>query len=210
MIKDKFGDRLDGWIHAAFPFLFSRRIDPNLLTMLGTLICCGAAVAFGVGHFALGAVLLALGGFCDLVDGVVARHWQIQTIFGAFLDSTLDRLVDLVVMLGLAIHFAHAGDVATAAIAGVGLTSSILTSYTKARAEALQLPLEGGIFERGERVGLLIAGGLFDLMIPALWILALGSTVTVVQRFQNARRGLEGRERKTEEGAGAEQLVHGK
>ncbi|MDG2334639.1 MAG: CDP-alcohol phosphatidyltransferase family protein [Myxococcota bacterium] len=194
MIKEKFGHKLDQWIQAALPFLFKGRIDPNLLTILGAMICLVAAAAFGAGQFLAGAILLAFGGLCDLVDGVVARHQGIETKFGAFLDSTLDRLVDMAVMLGLIIHFAMAGDQMTTLVAATGLTSSILTSYTRARAESLDLILDGGVVERGERIGLLIAGGALGLMVPALWILAVGSSATVVQRFESARQSLDSRD----------------
>ncbi|MCS5635084.1 MAG: CDP-alcohol phosphatidyltransferase family protein [Myxococcota bacterium] len=191
MIKEKYGHKLDEWIRMVFPFLFKGQIDPNLLTILGAMVCLVAAAAFGAGQFFVGAVLLAIGGLCDLVDGVVARHHAIETKFGAFLDSTLDRLVDMAVMLGLIIHFALAGDQITALVAATGLMASVLTSYTRARAESLNLALPGGVVERGERIGLLIAGGLLGLMVPALWILAVGSTATVVQRFEGARQALD-------------------
>lgn len=188
MIKEKFGPKLDQWIQTIFPFLFKRQVDPNLLTVVGAGVCVAAAVAFGMGQFLLGALLLWLGGMCDLVDGVVARHFQISSAFGAFLDSTLDRLVDMAVLLALVIHYVQSGDVTTGLVAGVGLVSSVLTSYTKARAEAIDVSMPGGFIERGERVVLLVAGGIFGLMEPALWILAVGATATVVQRFDSARR----------------------
>jgi CDP-diacylglycerol--glycerol-3-phosphate 3-phosphatidyltransferase len=191
MIKEKYGHKLDELIRMIFPFLFKGQIDPNLLTILGAMLCLVAAAAFGAGQFFVGAVLLAIGGLCDLVDGVVARHHGIETKFGAFLDSTLDRLVDMAVMLGLIIHFALVGDQVTALVAAMGLMASVLTSYTRARAESLNLALPGGVVERGERIGLLIAGGVLGLMAPALWILAVGSTATVVQRFEGARQALD-------------------
>ena len=194
MIKEKFGHKLDQWIQVALPFLFRGRIDPNLLTILGAMICLVSAAAFGAGQFLAGSLLLAIGGLCDLVDGVVARHQGIESKFGAFLDSTLDRLVDMAVMLGLIIHFAMAGDQTTALVAAMGLTASILTSYTRARAESLDLILDGGVVERGERIGLLIAGGVLGMMVPALWILAVGSSATVVQRFESARQALDSRD----------------
>jgi len=191
VIKAKFGHRLDEWIHTLFPFLFHRSVNPNLLTTVGTLVCVGAAVAFGMGEFLIGGLLLALGGLFDLLDGVVARHFQRSSAFGAFLDSTLDRLVDMVVLFALALHFAEMGDRTMALLAGVVMIASVLTSYTKARAEALDISLPGGIIERGERIVLLIVGGVFGLMTPALWLLAVGATATVVQRFESARRGMQ-------------------
>lgn len=194
MIKEKFGDRVEQAVHATIPILFKRPVDPNLLSLCGALVCCAAAVALGFGEFVIGGLLLALGGLFDLVDGVLARHFGIATEFGAFLDSTLDRLVDMVVLLALVIHYSLTGHSTLAGVAAVGLVASVLTSYTKARAEAMGVSLPGGIIERGERVFLIAGGGAFGLMAPALWILAVGSTATVVQRFESARRHL-GQER---------------
>lgn len=188
MIKEKYGHKLDQWIKTVFPFLFKRQVNPDLLTVMGAGICVAGAIAFGMGQFVAGALLLALGGLCDLVDGVVARHFSISSPFGAFLDSTLDRLVDMAVLLALVVHYMGAGDLTTALVAGVGLVSSVLTSYTKARAESIDVSMPGGLIERGERIVLIVAGGMFGIMQPALWVLAVGSTATVVQRFDAARR----------------------
>lgn len=188
MIKAAFGDRLDGWIEAAFPFLFRHRVSPNLLSVVGVLVSLGAAVAFGTGAFVWGGLVLLAGGFFDLVDGVVARHHGTSTTFGAFLDSTLDRLVDMVVLLGILMHYAQTGAVGVVLLAAFCLVSSVLVSYAKARAERYVESFEGGILERGERIGLLAVGGLFGVMVPVLWIVALGSSVTVLQRFLRAYR----------------------
>ena len=88
MIKSRFGEDLDGRIHRAFPFLFKRSLNPNLLSVLGTLVSLGAAAAFSMGHFRWAALIVLCGGFFDLVDGVVARHQGTTSAFGAFLDST--------------------------------------------------------------------------------------------------------------------------
>lgn len=190
MIKARLGDRIDPFVQRAFPFLFRRRLDPNVLTVVGTLVSLGAAGAFAAGHFAWGALLLLAGGFFDLVDGVVARHHGISTRFGAFLDSSLDRLVDMAVLLGVAMHYAITGRARWVLLAGVVLIASVMISYTKARAERFVPELGGGVFERGERVAMLAAGGLFQLMVPALWVLAIGTTWTAVQRFVVASREL--------------------
>lgn len=187
MIKAKFGDRIDGWIHAALPFLFRRPIDPNLLTVLGTVVSLGAAAAFGLGAFVAAGVLILAGGVFDLVDGVVARHHGTATRFGAFLDSTLDRLVDMALLFGIVVHYAGAADTGTVLVAGWALVATVLVSYSKARAELYMKVLEGGLLERGERIGLLAAGAILGFLVPALWIIAVGATITVVQRMRIAR-----------------------
>ena len=191
MIKEKLGPHLDAWIQRGFPFLFKRAVNPNLLTVCGTVISGGAAWAFSQGHFRAAGIVLLLGGFFDLVDGVVARPFGSSTSFGAFLDSTLDRLVDMAVMLGLVIYYGEQRDWIPQLLASVVLMSSILTSYAKARAELTVDPLPGGLLERGERVGLLAAGSLFGWMLPVLWILALGTTLTACQRIASAHRQME-------------------
>jgi len=191
MIKEKLGDRIDGWIHAAFPFLFTRRIDPNLLTLFGTAVCVSGAVLLGYGWFAVGGWVLLAGGFFDLVDGVVARHFGASSTFGAFLDSTMDRLVDMTVLFGISVYYGVVGDTATAVLTGVVLVGTVMTSYTKARAENDIERMPGGLLERGERIGLIATGAVFDVMVPCLWILAVGTTFTVFQRFLAAHRAME-------------------
>ena len=188
VIKSVAGERLDPLIHRLLPFFFGRRIDPDLLTVCGTLVSLVAAAVFVRGHLPLAGVLILVGGFFDLVDGVVARHHGISTRFGAFLDSTLDRLVDMALFTAIGVHFAAVGDPGSVLLAGAALTSSVLVSYAKARAEVVLPRFEVGLLERGERVGLLAAGAIFDLVIPALWIIAIGSTITFAQRLATARR----------------------
>lgn len=188
MIKEKLGHRIDDWIHALFPFLFRRPIDPDLLTVVGTLVAASAGLAFAEGAFPLAGVLLLAGGFFDLVDGVVARHHGTQTRFGGFLDSTLDRLVDMTTFVGVALFFAIAGDPAGVALAGWALVASVMVSYAQARAELVLPSFKVGLLERGERVGILAAGAILGFLTVALWIIAIGSTITVFQRFARAHR----------------------
>jgi CDP-diacylglycerol--glycerol-3-phosphate 3-phosphatidyltransferase len=191
VIKSSIGERLDASIHRLFPFLFRRHLDPNALTVCGALVSLAAAVTFAFGHFAAAGLLVLLGGFFDLVDGVVARHQGSASRFGAFLDSTLDRFVDMVLLLGICVHFAARGDAGTVLLAGVALIASVLVSYAKARAELVLPHFDVGLFERGERVGLLAAGAILGFLVPALWIIAIGSAVTVAQRFAAAYREME-------------------
>jgi CDP-diacylglycerol--glycerol-3-phosphate 3-phosphatidyltransferase len=188
MIKAKLGDRLDAWLHAGLPFLFRRPVNPNLLTVLGTLVSIVAAVAFAFGELRWGGVLILAGGAFDLIDGVVARHHGTTSTFGAFLDSTLDRLVDMALLLGIVMHYAAAGDTGHVLLAGYALVATVLVSYAKARAELFVPVFEGGLLERGERIGLLAAGAILGFLVAALWIVAVGATITVVQRFALAHR----------------------
>jgi len=188
VIKEKLGPRIDGWIHSLFPFLFRRRINPDWLTVTGTLVAGASGLAFAEGAFRLAGFLLIAGGFFDLVDGVVARHFGISTRFGAFLDSSLDRVVDILVMVGLLAHYLGRGESGLAMLCVVILVSTVLTSYAKARAETILTHMPGGLLERGERIGLLAGAALLGLMPPVLWLLAIGTVVTVGQRFLYAHR----------------------
>ena len=191
MIKSLLGDHLDGWLHALFPFLFRWQMNPNALTVLGTLLSLVGALAFSMGNFVAAGVLILVGGFFDLVDGVVARHNGSASRFGAFLDSTLDRLVDMALLLGITMFFAVEGEPRYVLLAGYTLVSSVLVSYAQARAQLFVPAFRVGFFERGERVVILAIGALFGLVVPALWVLAVGSTITVIQRFSHAYREME-------------------
>jgi phosphatidylglycerophosphate synthase len=152
------------------------------------LIAGAAGLAFADGAFRLGGWLLVAGGFFDLVDGVVARHFEISTRFGAFLDSSLDRVVDILVMLGLMVFYVREPSWVGVGLCAVILVASVLTSYAKARAELVLERMPGGLLERGERVGLLAGGAILGWIEPVLWLLAVGTLVTVGQRFLYAYR----------------------
>jgi phosphatidylglycerophosphate synthase len=192
VIKQKFGDRLDGWIHQALPFLFVRPLNPNALTVIGALGSMVAGAAFASGSFVAGGLLMLASGFFDLVDGVVARHQGVSTRFGAFLDSTLDRLADMAIFVGMATHFAFEGRGGLVLLAGGALMVTVLVSYSAACAK-LSVPESKnvGFFERGERVGILAVGAIFGFPVVALAIVGIGSSVTVTQRFVRAHRDME-------------------
>jgi len=191
MIKDKLGHRLDGWIQTAFPFLFQRSLNPNLLTLTGAAVSLLAAAALAQGLFVSGGLLILAGGFFDLVDGVVARHQGTSSRFGAFLDSTVDRLVDMALFLGIALYFAALARPGGVLLAGAALIATVLVSYSKACAERVVPAITVGVLERGERVGLLALGAITGWIVPALWVVTIGSVITVAQRFERAYRAME-------------------
>jgi phosphatidylglycerophosphate synthase len=191
VIKEKFGARLDEGVRACFPFLFWRPLNPNLLSVLGALVSVGAASAFLAGHLRTGGWLMIASGFFDLVDGAVARHNGTTSTFGAFLDSTLDRLVDMAVLAGIALYYAGHGAPGVAVVAGVALVASVLVSYAKARAEVVMRRLDAGFFERGERMGILAFGAVTGYLPVALVVVAIGASVTALQRIAIAYREME-------------------
>ncbi|MDD9827914.1 MAG: CDP-alcohol phosphatidyltransferase family protein [Deltaproteobacteria bacterium] len=204
MIKSRFGFALDAPIQRILPFLFRWRLNPNALTVLGLAISLLGAACFAQGEFRWGAAAVALGGLCDLVDGVVARHLGRQTRFGAFLDSSLDRVVDAALLSALAVFYAGEGRAAVAWLACAALLFAVLAPYAKARSDALASAPQGGaaagaaaegaaqrgervFMERAERILVLLAGALLNLMPLALAAVAVGGAVTSAQRIAAAR-----------------------
>ena len=167
-------------------------ISPDAVTIVGTIgVCTGALVFFPRGDFLIGVLVCTAFVFSDLVDGHMARLSGSSTKWGAFLDSTLDRFGDAAIFAGLALYYAGPGD--SRPLTGLALYCLVLgsvTSYARARAESLGMQAKGGIAERADRlVAILVMTGLagiFDLpvLIPiTLGVLALASTITVVQRM---------------------------
>jgi len=191
VIKEKFGARLDEVVRRLFPFLFWRPLNPNVLSVLGALVSVGAASAFLSGHLRTGGWLMIASGFFDLVDGAVARWNGTTSTFGAFLDSTLDRLTDMALLVGMAMYFALAGEPGHVLLAGYALVASVLVSYAKARAEVVMPRLDAGFFERGERMGILSLGAVTGYLPVALAVVAVGATATALQRIAIAYREMQ-------------------
>src|SRR6476620_8010283 len=172
-------------------------VSADVVTLVGTLgVCAGALVFFPQGKLLTGVLVITVFVFSDLLDGHMARLTGKSSPFGAFLDSTLDRIGDGAIFAGLALYFAGAGDSRLYLVLSlVCLVMGGVTSYARARAEGLGFQAKVGIAERADRlVAILVMTGLaaiFDLpvlMYVALWALALASTVTVVQRVWVVRQ----------------------
>jgi phosphatidylinositol phosphate synthase len=169
-------------------------VRPNTITTVGTGLVLVSAVAYGFGHVRMGGALLLLSGLADTLDGQVARGGAMVTKFGAFYDSTLDRVGDGATFIGIGAYLLLAPDVAyrvpAVIVCMVAILSSLLVSYARARAEGLGLDCKVGIAQRAERVlglglvSLLIGAGPGALVLEgAVVLLAIASTITVVQRF---------------------------
>jgi CDP-diacylglycerol---glycerol-3-phosphate 3-phosphatidyltransferase len=178
-------------------------VSPDTVTLIGTGgVVAGALVFYPLGHFFWGTVVITLFVFSDLVDGNMARQLGRSSRWGAFLDSTLDRVADAAVFSGIALWYAGGGDsVLMCAVAIFCLASGQVVSYTKARGESIGLPVNvNGLVERAERlvITLVLAGlsGFTAFSVPhigillpiALWVVALGSIVTLGQRVVTIRR----------------------
>ena len=174
-------------------------VSPDAVTLVGTTgVVAGAVIFFPQGWLLAGVLVITAFVFSDLIDGTMARRSGRTSSFGAFLDSTLDRVADAAIFGALAMYYVGPGDNdAIAALAIYCLTMGSVTSYARARAESLGMQAKVGIAERADRlVGILVVTGLADLarvlgaddrvlwLIPAtLGLLAVASTITVVQRI---------------------------
>jgi CDP-diacylglycerol--glycerol-3-phosphate 3-phosphatidyltransferase len=180
-------------------FLLKRGVTPNAVTLVGTAgVVAGAVIFFPTGHLLVGVLVITAFVFSDIIDGYMARTSGQTSPFGAFLDSTLDRIGDAAIFGGLAMYYVGPGhNHWFAALAIYCLSMGSVTSYARARAESLGMQAKVGIAERSDRlVSILVITGLADLLrhlgvnghvlyaIPVtLGLLAVASTITVVQRI---------------------------
>jgi CDP-diacylglycerol--glycerol-3-phosphate 3-phosphatidyltransferase len=171
-------------------------INPNLLTVVGVTINVGCGLLFGLGHFFWAGIILIVANLFDMLDGQVARLSGRVTRFGGFLDSSLDRLSDMVIFVGLMVFYARDTQFHSTLnvfLAGAAMMGSVMVSYTSARAESLIPKCDVGFLRRPERVVLLIIGALtthpgsqnpfLNRMPAVLWILAVGSYWTFAHRM---------------------------
>ncbi len=180
-------------LHAIVRGLALTRISPNVLTFLGLVINIIAAILFGYANtqnysrmFLYAGLVIIGAGIFDMVDGRVARATNKVTTFGGFFDSVIDRYSDVALFFGLLVYYARANRFFYLVLVAVVMVSSVMVSYTRARAESLIGSCKVGFMERPERIVLVIIGALFarwGAMAPVLWVLAALSTITVVHRI---------------------------
>jgi len=177
------------------------RVTPNALTTGGVTLCAVAAVLVYLEdrnellYFWLGAVVFVIGSLLDILDGALARQSGKGTPFGAFIDSTTDRVSEGFVLGAIALVFSRHGDEVALAFAIAAIAGSFLVSYTRARAEALGLKGDVGIGSRAERVVVITAGLVlapWGALPWAIYLLAATAWLTVVQRILSVRRQLRG------------------
>lgn len=184
-------------INAMVRWLAFGGISPNFLTVIGVTINVGCGVLFGMGEFFWAGIVLIVANLFDMLDGNVARVSGRVTKFGGFLDSSLDRISDMVAFLGIMAFYASnipQHSLLNVVIAGIGMIFSVMVSYTTARSEGLGVKANVGFLQRPERVVLLIIGALstwnwdsdfflFNRMPQVLWVLAVGSLWTFIHRM---------------------------
>src|SRR5215469_6626086 len=159
------------------------KIHPNVLTFLGLLINIWAAWLLAQGSFRWAGVVVIGAGLFDMVDGRVARATSQVTRFGGFFDSVLDRYSDLALYMGLLVYYASINRFFYIVLTAIVMTGSVMISYTRARAENSIPKCKVGFLGRPERVVLIIIGALFLRMAQVLWVIAVLSNWTVVQRM---------------------------
>jgi len=185
-------------------------VHPNILTVIGVMIAVGCGLLFGFGHFFWAGIVLIVANIFDMLDGNVARLTGNVTKFGGFLDSSLDRISDMIAFIGIMVFYASntpQRSVTNVFLAGLGMMSSVMVSYSAARADSLGVKANVGFLQRPERIVLLIIGALstwdwnsdfflFNRMPQVLWVLAIGSLWTFVHRMFHSWkefRKIEGR-----------------
>ncbi len=164
-------------------FLVRRRVSPNAITTIGTLCSLAAGVVYGLGHIRTAGFIIAVTALFDVLDGTVARRTGTSTVFGAFYDSTLDRIADGGVMAGLAVFYASSPayhNTYMVVVCLAGIIGTFLVSYTRARAEALGIDAKVGLMQRPERVVLLSAPqALFGLALDGWVLMAIVVLLTI-------------------------------
>ena len=179
--------------------LIESRLTPNAISLTGLVLCLASAVLIFEDQWLLGGLAFIVGSICDTLDGRYSRMSGKGTSFGAFLDSTLDRMEEGIVLTAVAYQFSQDGNDAAVAAVVVAVLASLMVSYTRARAEALGVECKVGIADRPVRVVILSVGlvlargaGIFDveLIEPAVWALAGLSLITVGQRIFHVRKEL--------------------
>ena len=183
-------------INAMVRWLAFGGINPNILTVIGVTINVGCGILFGFGDFFWAGIVLIVANLFDMLDGNVARVSGRVTRFGGFLDSSLDRLSDMVSFLGIIVFYASntpQHSLLNVTLAGVGMMFSVMVSYTTARSEGFGVKANVGFLQRPERVVLLVIGALSTVpystsffanrMPQVLWVLAIGSLWTFIHRM---------------------------
>lgn len=190
------------YLNSTAPFirvLLRSGVTPNTLTTVGALLILVSSVAFGLGEIRWGGFLLLISGMLDTFDGQVAREGGLTTRFGAFYDSTLDRVGDGASFIGIAAYLMYAPDVQWRELAViacmVGILAALLVSYMRARAEGLGLDCKVGIAQRAERIlglglpTLILGAGPRGLVLTVIVVvLTVLSLITVAQRFAHVHR----------------------
>lgn len=188
-----------GVLEAVARFFNRLGVTPNQLTLIGLMLQSIVAVVIATGHLRLAGILLVFFSIFDAFDGTLARMTGQSSRFGAFFDATIDRYAESIVLFGLLVYYTGQPDASTPTLLiYAAIVGSLLVSYTRAKAESLNIPCKDGILTRAERVVLLVIGLLLgpwqpiaalpDALTIVLWLLAILSNVTAIQRVLVVRK----------------------
>jgi CDP-diacylglycerol--glycerol-3-phosphate 3-phosphatidyltransferase len=159
------------------------KIHPNILTFVGVLINVAAAVALGLGRFVLAGVIMVVANIFDFIDGKVAVELNAVSLFGGFWDSVIDRFSDISLFIGLIYLYSLKDRTDYVMIAALAMMFTVMTSYTRARAESIIKKCKVGFMERPERIVLFMIGAFTNRMAAVLWVILVLSVFTVADRI---------------------------
>jgi CDP-diacylglycerol--glycerol-3-phosphate 3-phosphatidyltransferase len=159
------------------------RIHPNILTFVGVLINVAAAWALGLGKFMTAGFIMIVANVFDFIDGKVATETQLVSKFGGFWDSVIDRFSDIALFIGLIYLYSNLRRTDYVMVCAIAMLFSIMTSYTRARAESLIPKCKVGFMERPERIVLFMIGAFTNRMAAVMWVILVLSIVTVADRI---------------------------
>ena len=159
------------------------RVHPNVLTFVGVLINVLAAWALALGRFTLAGTIMIVANVFDFIDGKVAEQLELRSAFGGFWDSVMDRVSDISLFIGLIYLYAQLGRTDYVMITALTMMFSVLTSYTRARAESVIVKCKVGFMERPERIVLFMIGAFTNRMAAVLWVIGVLSILTVADRI---------------------------
>jgi CDP-diacylglycerol--glycerol-3-phosphate 3-phosphatidyltransferase len=200
VLSSKIGRSLDTPAHYIIHLIFRDKVTPSTFTFLGLFLNVGAAVIFMSDDLRWGGVIILIAGLFDILDGAAARTLGKVSHFGGFLDSVVDRYSDMLLLIGLILHYSFDRDIPLVALTLAVLLGTMLVPYTRARAEIFIPECKVGLMERPERIIVLAAGAIFNLMTIALWLLAIFTHLTVIQRIYFTWREAKRSEVKIENG----------
>ena len=177
-------------LRAIIAFCVLLRIHPNILTLVGVLTNVAAAWHLALGQFMTAGWIMILANIFDFIDGKVARELELETDFGGFWDSVMDRFSDISLFIGLIYLYAELGRTDYVIITALTMMFSVMTSYTRARAESVIPKCKVGFMERPERIVLFMIGAFTNRMAAVLWVIGVLSIVTVADRLYYTWREL--------------------
>ncbi len=192
MILKKFKKYSEEILEPLSIVLSEKGIKPNHVTITGAIISFLSGLCYYKGFFKLGGIVLIIAGFCDLLDGNIARVNQKTSSFGAFLDSTVDRYSDMFVLFGILGFAFEQRETALFWITILAAMGSFMVSYTRARAECIIEKCDVGIMERPERVVVLIITSIFNVLKFGLLIIGILANITALQRIYHTYKKTKG------------------